>query len=112
MNHTIYEAILAHSPAADIVIPPRATAIVRGDAAPMRNRNLTEIKTHGRMEWQRKRRYGQRNFSELAVQRYQRILGDSMHARELKRQQQEAMIGCGIINKMTSLGMPRSYRSA
>jgi len=32
----IYEAILAHSPAADIVIPPRATAIVRDDAAPMR----------------------------------------------------------------------------
>lgn len=108
----IYEAILAHSPGADIVIPPRATAIVHDDAAPMRNRNLNEIKTHGRMAWQKKHRYGQRNFSELAVQRYQRILGDSMHSREIKRQQQEAMIGCGIINKMTSLGMPRSYRFA
>jgi hypothetical protein len=56
------------------------------------------------MQWQR--HYGQRNYSELAVQRYQKILGNTMHARDLARQQQEAMIGCGVINKMTSLGMP------
>ena len=64
------------------------------------------------MQWQKKRNYGQRNYSELAMQRYQRILGSAMHARELERQKQEAMIGCGVLNKMTSLGMPQSYRSA
>ena len=78
----------------------------------MRNRNLTEIKEDGRVAWQKNRRYGQRNLSELGVQRYQRILGDSLHAREFGRQQQEAMIACGILNKMTSLGMPHSYRYA
>tara|TARA_B110000091_G_C13779577_1_gene460480 strand:- start:245 stop:481 length:237 start_codon:yes stop_codon:yes gene_type:complete len=78
----------------------------------MRNRNIQEIKNHGRMQWQKNRQYGRRNLSELAVQRYQRILGDSMHARLMEGQKNEAMIGCGVINKMTSLGMPQSYRTA
>ncbi len=78
----------------------------------MRNRNIQEISVIGRMAWQKERQYGRRNLSELGVQRYQKILGDSLHARELTRQKQEAMIGCGVINKMTSLGMPSSYRSA
>jgi len=108
----VYEAILAHSPASDIVIPPREDAVLSDKVAQMRNRNLQEIKTQGRMQWQRERKYGRRNYSELGVQRYQRILGDAMHARDFERQKMEAMIGCGVINKMTSLGMPQSYRSA
>jgi hypothetical protein len=39
-------------------------------------------------------------------------VGDAMHARFFGQQKQEAMIGCGVINKMTSLGMPASYRAA
>lgn len=108
----VYNAVSCHSPDVDIVIPPREDAVVSDRVAEMRNRNLQEIEMLGRMQWQEKRNYGQRNYSELAVQRYQRILGDSMHARDFDRQQQEAMIGCGIINKMTSLGMPQSYRTA
>ncbi len=108
----VYESILTHSPAADIVIPPRKDAVLSDKVAEMRNRNLQEIKTQGRMQWQKDRQYGRRNYSELGVQRYQRILGDALHAREFKRQKMEAMIGCGVINKMTSLGMPQSYRSA
>jgi len=38
--------------------------------------------------------------------------GDAMHARDFPRQQQEAMIASGALNKMTSLGMPQSRRSA
>jgi len=64
------------------------------------------------MNWQRIRNYGQRNYSELAIQRYKRILGRQLHTREMSRQKQEAMIGCGILNKMTGLGMPESYRVA
>jgi hypothetical protein len=109
---SVYEAVSAHSPDADIVIPPREDAIFKDNASQLRNRNLLEIKTNGRMEWQKQRNYGQRNYSELGVQRYQRILGDTMHARALTRQKQEAMIGCGVLNKMTSLGLPQSYRSA
>lgn len=108
----VYEAVTAHSPAVDIVIPTQQNAVENEKAAPQRNRNLLEIKTQGRMAWQRARQYGRRNYSELAVQRYKRIIGDSLHAREWERQQQEAMLACGVLNKMTSLGMPQSYRSA
>ena len=46
--------------------------------------------------WQKERRYGQRNYSELGMQRYKRILGRAMHARKFERQKQELMIGCGV----------------
>jgi len=52
------------------------------------------------------------NYSELGVQRYQKTFGDTMHSRDFPRQQQEAMIASGSLNKMTSLGMPQSRRSA
>jgi hypothetical protein len=41
-----------------------------------RNRNILEIKFYGHMEWQKRREYGKRNNSELAIQRYKRILGN------------------------------------
>jgi hypothetical protein len=96
----------------NVVVPPRSNAVLNDKAAAMRNRNIQEIKDYGRMGWQEIRQYGRRNLSEIGVQRYQRILGDSMHARVFVNQKQEAMIGCAVINKMTSLGMPASYRSA
>jgi hypothetical protein len=108
----VYNAVIAHSPAVDVVIPPRANAVVKDKAAALRNRNIQEINDNGRMQWQRERKYGRRNYSELGVQRYQKTFGDAMHAREFSRQQQEAMIASGALNKMTSLGMPQSYRSA
>lgn len=107
----VYNVVIAHSPDVDVVIPPRATAVVNDKAAAMRNRNIQEIKDNGRMQWQKKKEYGRRNYSELGVQRYQKTFGDTMHAREFSRQQQEAMIASGALNKMTSLGMPQSYRS-
>ena len=64
----------------------------------------------GRMNWQRVKEYGNRNYSELCIQRYKKILGNKLHAREFSRQKNEGMIGCGILNKMTRLGMPKSRR--
>ena len=77
-----------------------------------RNQNIFEIEfgVGGRMGWQRRRHYGQRNYSELAIQRHKRILGNQMQSRKMERQKQEAMIGCGVLNKMTSIGMPKSYK--
>ena len=87
-------------------------AVYNKQSHPQRNRNLQEIKTFGRMNWQRARCYDNRNYSELCIQRYKRILGNKLHAREFSRQKNETMIGCGILNKMTGLGMPASYRTA
>ncbi len=108
----VYDAILNHSPDANVVIPPRVNAVLNDNAADMRNRNIQEIKSQGRMQWQESREYGRRNISELGVQRYKRIIGDALHSRDIANQKQETMIGCGVLNKMTSLGMPKSYRAA
>jgi hypothetical protein len=89
-----------------------AHAVYNKENHVQRNRNLQEIKTFGRMIWQRVSNYGRRNYSELCLQRYKKILGNQMRARELARQKNEAMIGCGMLNKMTNLGMPISYRCA
>ena len=41
-----------------------------------------EIQGNGRMEWQRQNNYGQRNYSELGMQRYKRIIGKNMNSRD------------------------------
>jgi hypothetical protein len=111
-NSSVYEMLSSKFPNVDIIIPPSSDAIYNIQSHKQRNRNLQEIKTFGRMNWQKIRKYGNRNYSELCIQRYKKILGNKMHSRELTRQKNEAMIGCGVLNKMTNLGMPLSYKSA
>lgn len=108
----VYHAVHKHSPTADIVIPPASNAVEDPKASGLRNQTIHEIRMHGRMQWQKNREYGRRNYSELGVQRYKRIIGDSLHARDIKLQKQESKLACGVLNKMTSLGMPQTYRSA
>jgi len=64
------------------------------------------------MQWQKVKGYGNRNISELTVQRYKKIIGNKLHAKKLERQKNKAMLGCGVLNKMTQLGMPNSFRCA
>ncbi|WP_423062597.1 hypothetical protein [Candidiatus Paracoxiella cheracis] len=92
--------------------PWRASAVYDKNNHTQRNGNVKQLKALGRMAWQRIRQYGYRNYSELAIQRYKRILGSTLHARDFVRQKIESMIGCGVLNKMTRLGMPASYRCA
>ena len=110
-KNPVYDLLSTKFPNADIIIPPHSDAIYGKDSHVQRNRNLQEVKTFGRMNWQRVRKYGNRNYSELCIQRYKRMLGNKLHAREFSRQRNEAMLGCGVLNKMTSMGMPLSYRS-
>ncbi len=42
--------------------------------------------------------------------RYKTIIGRRLHARTLPNQKTEAKIGCNVLNRMTSLGMPISIR--
>lgn len=92
---------------AKIVIPPDKNAVIDSMNHIIRNQHLREIKAHGKMHWQKANKYGRRNVSELLIQRRKKILGNQLHAREFSRQKVEAMIGSGILNKMTSLGMPQ-----
>ena len=108
----VYEDLTKKFPQADIVIPPDSDAVYNMNNHSQRNRNLQEIKTFGRMAWQKVRAYGKRNNSELSIQRYKKIIGRQLHAREFSRQKNEAILGCGVLNRMTGLGMPKSYRCA
>ncbi len=111
-ENPVYKTLSKKSPKTDIVIPPRKDAVYHDDNHEKRNQNIFEIAfgSGGRMGWQRRRHYEQKNYSELAIQRYKRILGNQMQSRKMERQKQEALISCGVLNKMTSLGMPESYR--
>jgi hypothetical protein len=42
--------------------------------------------------------------------RYKTIIGRRLHARTLPNQKTEAKIGCNVLNRLTSLGMPVSVR--
>lgn len=64
----VYTAVIEHS--------PRSNSSENDKAAHLRHRNIIEIAEKGRMQWQKDREYGQRNYSELEVQRYQRTFGD------------------------------------
>ena len=58
-------------------------------------------------------KYGRRNVSENAMNRYKTIIGPKLHSREFNnQQQQEMMLAASILNRFTQLGMPESYRVA
>jgi hypothetical protein len=42
--------------------------------------------------------------------RYKTIVGRRLHARTLPNQRTEAKIGCNVLNRMTTLGMPTTVR--
>lgn len=109
-KNPVYGILSNYFPEAEIVIPPSKEAVFHLKNHKQRNRNIAEVTIFGRMAWQRNRNYGQRNYSELAIQCYKRILGNQLQSREFDRQKQETVIGCGVLNKMTSLGMPVSFK--
>lgn len=111
-SFNIYEKINDKFPSAEVAIPPDKNAKTSESNHLLRNHNLELIAKHDRMQWQTKTKYGNRNCSELAMQRYKKIVGRSMYSRNFENQKQEAMIGASILNKMTSLGMPISHRTA
>ena len=47
---------------------------------------------------------------ENAIFRYKTIIGRGMRSRTLAGQQVEVQLACNVLNMMTSLGMPDSYR--
>jgi hypothetical protein len=68
------------------------------------------IAKHGRIGWQRSFGYSRRSLAETAMYRYKTIVGRRLHARTLPNQRTEAKIGCNVLNRITSFGMPISVR--
>lgn len=113
-GESVYRAVTAHSPEAEVIIPPRSTAVPSSTtegARTQRDRHIALIAERGRLGWQRAVQYGRRSLGEVAMMRYKQVIGHSLRARSLPAQKVEAAVGCKIMNIMTSLGMPVSRKS-
>ena len=103
-----YKAI--HARGARAVIPPQKRARVRGGAE-FGDRNAAVVRGRevGRDEWKKEAGYHRRSLAETAMMRFKTIFSDKLKAREWQRQETELRVRCAAMNRMTSLGMPRSY---
>ncbi len=106
----ISTAVLKQQTDAKIIVPPHKNAVISDAGDTQRDQHIQMIAAHGRIGWQRKVGYNLRNYAELAMQRFKRIFGNTMKARELPQQKTEAWISAYALNIMTSLGMPVSVK--
>ncbi len=110
----VYQALDDHSPAVEILIPPRKNAHIwqHGNSKEerlKRDENLRYIRKYGRQQWKEDSGYHIRSLAETIMFRLKTIFGDKLSARLLETQTSQALIRCLALNRMTHLGMPKSY---
>ena len=96
-----------------VLIPPGRNAQLspRPSAAlEERNRNIRSIRDLGRRDWHTRSGYSTRSLVENTVFRYKTIIGRRMRSRTFDGQRVEVQLASRILNRMTHLGMPDSYR--
>ena len=92
------------------LIPPRADAVVRGRSPfEQRDENVRGIKSMGRKEWKKASTYHQRSLVECAFFRLKTIFPEKLRSRTMETQTAEAKVRCMALNRITRLGMPKSY---
>ena len=111
----VYEAAHAQGEeqAVSVLIPPGRDAQLSprpSDALKEKNRNVRSIRRLGRREWQKRSGYSKRSMVENTIYRYKTIIGRRMTSRTLTGQRMEVQFACRVVNTMTRLGMPDSYR--
>ena len=111
----VYEAAHAHGEGrtVSVLIPPGRDAQIcsRPSAAlKERNRNIRSIRGLGRREWHKRSGFCKRSMVENTIYRYKTIIGRRMASRTLMGQRVEVQLACRVLNTMTRLGMPDSYR--
>ncbi|MDA0328560.1 MAG: transposase [Gemmatimonadetes bacterium] len=116
-TRAVYEA--AHERgkgrAVRVLIPPGRDAQLSSSpsvAQQERNRNIRSIRELGRREWHTSSGYSKRSMVEYTMYRYKTIIGRSMRSRSFEGQQVEVRLASRILNTMTRLGTPDSYRVA
>lgn len=75
-------------------------------------RKIKELGEEGRVEWKKQIGYHRRSRVETHMFRHKTILGDRLSSRNKSNQATEVAIKCDILNRMTELGMPDSYKVA
>ena len=116
-TRAVYEA--AHGRgigrAVRVLIPPARNARLSpkpSAALKERDFNIRAIRELGRREWHTQSGYSKRSLVENTMYRYKTIIGRSMRSRTIEGQRTETQLAAKILNTMTHLGMPDSYRVA
>jgi hypothetical protein len=73
-------------------------------------RRIQELGEDGRSRWKQEVGYHRRSRVETAMFRYKTVLGDRLAARKEWTQATEVAIKLDALNRMTELGMPKSYK--
>ena len=97
---------------ARVVVPPTKTAALsrRGARSGARDRTIRRVKARGRRRWKQASGSHQHARVEHAFFRSTSIVGDCLRARSSSGQRREAVLACHVLNQMTELGRPVSYR--
>jgi hypothetical protein len=99
----VSNAVLAKQPDAKVVVPSQ-TGDTQCDG------HIRAIEERSRIAWQKENVYGLRSRVEMAIQRYKRIIGNTMKERALPWQKTKAWFSASVLNMMTNLGMPVSVK--
>ena len=73
-------------------------------------RRIEELGPEGKAEWKKEIGYHRRSRVETLMFRYKTILGDRLATRRKWSQATEVAIKLDVLNRMTELGMPKSYK--
>jgi len=99
------------------VIPPDKTAqLQKGKPIPCLKardeaiQRIQELGLEGRVQWKQEINYHRRSRVETLMFRYKTILGDRLVSRNESIQATEVAIKLDVLNRMTELGMPKSYK--
>lgn len=106
-----YRAI--HQKGATAIIPPRQGSTTWKDACLAdRNRHGRAVQEVGDKAWKKPMGDPKRSWVECPFFRLKRIFSEKLNSRRVDRQTTEALTRCAALNRMTSLGMPDSYKVA
>jgi hypothetical protein len=111
----IYSTVGKHHPEADVIVPPRSTAVPSDTAETgptQRDRHLQSIAQHGRRGWQKRSGYTRRALVEAAISRLKRVIGDALRSRTDRRRATEVAVAVQALNRMLEFGRPKSVRIA
>src|SRR3954451_18507279 len=111
----VYADVAERHPDADVIVPPRSTAVpsATAETAPTRrDRHLHLIAETGRMGWQKASGYNARARAEATIRRFKRVIGDGLRSRTDQRQAAEMDVAVQVLNRMLELGRPESARIA
>jgi hypothetical protein len=109
----IYSIVAKHHPDAEVIVPPRSTAVPseHAEVTPtQRDRHLQSIARRGRMGWQRRSGYTRRALVEASISRFNRVIGGALHSRTDRRRTTEIAIAVHTLDHMLELGRPKSVR--